>query len=177
MGRIGQIVEYKDVTVDGDKAAEITVDLGANDVVTVLDTSPAGFHSKPLKGDLAILSEVDGAEEYVIVGFVDVAQSNGAGNGGVYIYSRGSDGARLAYVHLKNTGAVDVYATDTSGEQKGIFEMTNTGEIKVYNAAGAITISPTTGYIKLQNSSNEVDLGATGCLVNGWVTIAPGQNP
>jgi hypothetical protein len=176
MGRIGEVIEVRDVTVDGDNATEVTVDLGANDTVTVLDCSPSGVHSKPLKGDLVVLVEVDGAEEYALVGYIDVALANGAGSGGTYLYSRGSDGTRLAYVHLKNTGAVDIHSTDSGGATRAIIEMAANGEIKIYNAFGSLTIS-STGDIKAQNSFTEVDLVTGGCLVNGSVVIAPGQNP
>lgn len=171
MGRIGEIIEVKAVTVDGDKAVEITVDLGANDVITAIYAEPSGYFSRPLKGDLAIVAELDGAEEYVIVGIVDVSNANALESGEVLFYSRDATGAAACYVNLKNNGETIV------GNANGYLQITSTGNITAVNANGGVTINATTGDIKLQNSFNEVDLTAAGCLVNGSVTIAPGQNP
>ena len=153
MGRIGEVVEYKKITVDGDEAAEITVDLGAGDVVTVVDNTPSGYQATPMVGDLAIVVEIDGAEEYAVVGFIDVAAASAAGDGEVVLYGRKPDGSLAGYANIKNTG-----------------------EIIIGNANGAITIS-SSGNIKAQNSYNELELNTSGCLINGHVTIATGQNP
>lgn len=108
MGRIGEVVEYKTVDVDGDKAVEVTVDLGAGDVVTALETSPSGVWSRPRVGDLALVVELDGAEEYAVVGYIDVARSNTANAGEAYVYSRKTTGDLAGYIYVKNDGAITI---------------------------------------------------------------------
>jgi hypothetical protein len=148
MGRIGEIVEFRPVTVDGDEAVEITVDLGAGDVVTVVYAEPTGYFSRPLEGDLAIIAELDGAEEYALIGIVDVSNANALATGEVVFYSRGADGNVAAYVNLKNTG-----------------------EIIVGQANASIQIGQT-GNVTITNPNNQIVLNASGCAINGHLTVA-----
>ena len=137
MGRIGEVVEVKDVTVDGDKATEITVDLGADDTVTALLPTAAGQWGKPQAGDLAILVELDGAEEWAVVGFVAVSLANASGGGEVYLYSRDGDGAALAHIHLKNDGSLVISATDSNGTEQNNITMNGSG----VNVNGHLTVA------------------------------------
>lgn len=130
MGRIGEIVERKAITVDGDEAVELTVDLGAGDVITVLDNGPAGVNTYPRVGDLAIITELDGAEEYALVGIVDVSTANAAGAGEVYLYSRDTDGALASYVHVKNNG--DVFVVN----ENGVIQLWADGRARAANSNG-----------------------------------------
>lgn len=148
MGRIGEIVEYRDVTVDGDKAGEITVDLGAGDVVTVIDATPAGYFTKPQKGDLAIVVEVDGAQEYALLGIIDVSKANGTSEGEVLVYARRTDGSYGGFVQMKTTG-----------------------ETKIANQNAQIVID-NDGSITLENANNTITMTAAGVAVNGHLTVA-----
>jgi hypothetical protein len=153
MGRIGEVVEYRKITVDGDQAAEVTVDLGAGDVVTVVDNTPSGYQATPLKGDLAIVVELDGAEEYAIVGFIDVAAASAANDGEVVLYAR------------------KVTPENEFGDLVGFVNIKNNGELIVGNFSGSITIS-SSGNVTITNGSNEVTLNNSGCAVNGHLTVA-----
>lgn len=149
MGRIGEVVEVRAVTVDGDKASEVTVDLGAGDVVTVVDCNAAGVNAYPRVGDLAVVTELDGAEEYALVGIVDVSNANAASEGEVYTYSRDANGALAAYVHVKANGdanvvnangAIQLYA---NGKMRGVNSLGNwqLDENGIFTVNGHLTVA------------------------------------
>lgn len=143
MGRIGEVVEYRIVTIDGDEAAEITVDLGAGDVVTALDCNPVGLNARPRVGDMAIVTELDEAGEYALVGVVDVARATGSAEGEVYLYSRDATGALASLVHIKANG--DVLVANSNGHIRldvdGAAQASNSSGNWTLNANGTFTVN------------------------------------
>ena len=150
---IGKLLEFTRTTIRGIAASIAKVDLGGGHTSECQHFSPAGDDSQPLAEDYAIAVPIANSGQYAIAGYVDVNNAQSAEPGGKRIYARGSDGAQVAELWLKNTG--EIVASNAIGNVSvspagdidisnniASFTLSAAGAISVSNAGGSFTIDP-----------------------------------
>jgi len=128
MGLIARLVEIKNRI--------LKVDLNSNNIVSTWHFQPAGDDAPPLITDKAFVSETKGADAFASLGFYDTKNSGVAEKGEKRIFSRGSDGLKIAEIYLKKDGSINI-----SGGS-GTIHIKTSGEIELSNGSGNIKLTP-----------------------------------
>lgn len=159
MGRIGTVNKVTSVTDGDESTVDITFDPGGGDDTVGTLFRPPGDDSRPLPGDFVASSSHPGGEGQAVVGFADYVNASVAKDGEVRRYSRDSEGAVKAELHLKADGELVL--------KNGAVELT-------LGASGDVSISVPSGSLSLSVGAAAFEIDQTGKVtINGALEVLP----
>jgi len=131
VGWLRRVLGYERTERRGAKVADVEADAGGGDVVTAEHYQPAGDDAQPLPDDYAVTVPGAGSGREVAVAFLDPVNTGEAAPGERRIYARDSEGAPVAWVHLRADGSATVE------NDSGALVLTPAGDVEV---SGDLTV-------------------------------------
>lgn len=136
MSRIAQVLSFDRVSDASGEGADVKVDAGDVDPVTVPHFGAPGQDAAPLPGDYVALTDSSGSGAEQAVGYADVQNGGVALPGEHRIYARSEDGTTVCQVYARRDGSVLI------GNDAGEFVMSPNGDVTingvVITASGSI---------------------------------------
>jgi hypothetical protein len=105
---IGDVLDFLAKGAEEDHAVEAIVDPGGGPNLTADHFHTPGDDSPPYKGDAALMVQVPGSQNYVVIGYIDPKNPSEAGSGEKHLYARDADGAIICEIWLESDGTIRV---------------------------------------------------------------------
>lgn len=115
MGGIANVVKILKTKIENFVIATVQARINYTPGATLF--SPSGDDSPPLPDDKALIVQKDGSGKYAVIGTLNISQ--GADAGEKILYSRDSDGAVQAKIHLKADGTISINGGSTKTARDG----------------------------------------------------------
>lgn len=105
-GKITEVLSTLVTKENEENSYDVVVNPGFGANITAKDFHAPGDDSPPHPGDLAVLVQVPGSEDYVVVGYIDQLNESVMSRGEKRLYSRDDKGVPIGELWLESDGTI-----------------------------------------------------------------------